>query len=86
MLEENFKQIINVIKSDIKESQLKTAIQVNNNLIGLYFRLGKILYDNYKYGNKFIDEVARELKLGISKYHRLFSKKFKIHEKTLYGI
>ena len=63
MLEENFKQIINVIKSDIKESQLKTAIQVNNNLIGLYFRLGKILYDNYKYGNKFIDEVARELKL-----------------------
>ena len=63
MLEENFRQIINVIKSDIKESSLKTAIQVNNNLIRLYFRLGKILYDNYEYGNKFIDEVARELKL-----------------------
>ena len=54
MLEENFKQIINVIKSDIKESQLKTAIQVNNNLIGLYFRLGKILYDNYKFISIFI--------------------------------
>ena len=63
MLEENFKQIIDIIKSDIKASGLKSAIQVNHNLIGLYFRLGKILYDNYKYGNKFIDEVARELKL-----------------------
>lgn len=82
MLEENFKQIINVIKSDIKESQLKTAIQVNNNLIGLYFRLGKILYDNYKYGNKFIDEVARELKLeypnttGYSVRNLKYMKKF----------
>ena len=63
MLEENFKQIINIIKSDIKATGLKTAIQVNHNLIELYFRLGKILYDNYEYGNKFIDEVARELKL-----------------------
>lgn len=82
MLEENFKQIINVIKSDIKESSLKTAIQVNNNLIRLYFRLGKILYDNYEYGNKFIDEVARELKLeypnatGYSVRNLKYMKKF----------
>ena len=82
MLGENFKQIINVIKSDIKESSLKTAIQVNNNLIRLYFRLGKILYDNYEYGNKFIDEVARELKLeypnatGYSVRNLKYMKKF----------
>ena len=44
MLAENFKQIINIIKSDIKATRLKTAIQVNHNLIELYFRLGKILY------------------------------------------
>ena len=82
MLEKDFKEIINVIKSDIKESQLKTAIQVNKNLIGLYFRLGKILYDNYEYGNKFIDEVARELKLeypnttGYSVRNLKYMKKF----------
>ena len=82
MLGENFKQIINVIKSDIKESSLKTAIQVNNNLIRLYFRLGKILYDNYEYGNKFIDEVVRELKLeypnatGYSVRNLKYMKKF----------
>ncbi len=82
MLEENFKQIINIIKSDIKVTRLKTAIQVNHNLIELYFRLGKILYDNYKYGNKFIDEVARELKLeypnatGYSVRNLKYMKKF----------
>ena len=82
MLEENFKQIINIIKSDIKATRLKTAIQVNHNLIELYFRLGKILYDNYEYGNKFIDEVARELKLeypnatGYSVRNLKYMKKF----------
>ncbi len=82
MLEENFKQIINIIKSDIKVTRLKTAIQVNHNLIELYFRLGKILYDNYEYGNKFIDEVARELKLeypnatGYSVRNLKYMKKF----------
>lgn len=82
MLEKNFKQIINIIKSDIKATGLKTAIQVNRNLIELYFRLGKILYDNYEYGNKFIDEVARELKLeypnatGYSVRNLKYMKKF----------
>lgn len=82
MLEEDFKQIINIIKSDIKATGLKTAIQVNHNLIELYFRLGKILYDNYEYGNKFIDEVARELKLeypnatGYSVRNLKYMKKF----------
>ena len=82
MLEKNFKQIINIIKSDIKATGLKTAIQVNHNLIELYFRLGKILYDNYEYGNKFIDEVASELKLeypnatGYSVRNLKYMKKF----------
>ena len=82
MLEKNFKQIINDIKLDIKLTQLKTAMQVNYNLINLYFRLGKILYDNYEYGNKFIDEVAKELKLeypnttGYSVRNLKYMKKF----------
>lgn len=63
MLEKEFKDIINNIKEDIKTTHVTTAFQVNKNLVMLYFRLGKILYDNFKYGNKFIDEVARELKL-----------------------
>lgn len=62
MLEQEFKIIINNIKQDIKRTQIKTSVQVNQNLIMLYFRLGKILDENFKYGNKFIDEISRELK------------------------
>ena len=40
---------------------------MNENLINLYFNLGKIINDNYKYGNKFVSEVSRELKISFSK-------------------
>lgn len=35
----------------------------NSELINLYFRLGKIISDNAKYGNKFIKEFSLALKL-----------------------
>lgn len=58
-----FKNIINCIKKEIKSTQTKIAIEANKSLINLYFKIGKILEDNYKYGNKFIDDVSHELKL-----------------------
>ena len=67
MIEKDFKQILNDIKIDIKNTQRKTIIEANSNLIMLYFRLGKILDDNFEYGNKFIDDVARELNLEFPK-------------------
>lgn len=48
----------------------------------LYFRIGKILNDNYNYGNKFIDEISRELKItfpdlkGFSARNLKYMKKF----------
>ncbi len=46
MLEKDFKNIINKIKDDIKNTQFKAMQEVNSNLIMLYFRLGKIIYEN----------------------------------------
>ena len=63
MLENDFKKIIVSIKEEIVNTQIKIAMQSNRSLIQLYFKIGKILYDNYKYGNKFIDQIAQELKL-----------------------
>ena len=37
-------------------------INANNDLVNLYYRIGKIIHDNYKWGNKFIDNLAFELK------------------------
>lgn len=61
MNEKDFKIIINDIKTDIRNTQVKALQAVNSNLIMLYFRLGKMLYDNYKYGNKFISNISRKL-------------------------
>lgn len=62
-MNDDLKNIITNIKENIKKAQIKTSVQVNHNLIMLYFTLGKILYDNYQYGNKFIDKIAKELKI-----------------------
>lgn len=37
--------------------------QVNSNLIMMYFRIGKILDENSKYGNSFIKNIANAIKL-----------------------
>ena len=63
MLEEDFKKIIGNIKEEILNAQIKTMQQVNSNLIMLYFRLGKIVSENKKYGNNFTKQVSIELKL-----------------------
>ena len=87
MIEQEFKIIIDNIKQDIKKTQIKTAVQANQNLIMLYFRLGKILYENFKYGNKFIDEISHELKIeypnskGYSVRNLKYMKKFYIEYK-----
>ncbi len=36
MIEKEFKEIINNIKKDIKTTQVKVAVQLNNNLIMLF--------------------------------------------------
>ena len=48
MLDKEFKEIINNIKQEIQQTQYKVAIESNISLISMYFRLGKILNDNYE--------------------------------------
>ena len=86
-LDKKFINIVNEIRNEIKTTQIKVAIETNKNLINLYFKIGKILNDNYKYGNKFIDEVACELKLefpsieGFSVINLKYMKKFYLEYK-----
>ncbi len=63
MLENDFKNVINEIKEDIKNTQFKAMQEVNSNLIMLYFRLGKIVSENKAYGSNFTKKVSQELKL-----------------------
>lgn len=59
----DFKCIIENIKNDIKSTSFKIIENANIELLNLYFRLSKIIDENRKYGNNFINELSIELKL-----------------------
>ena len=51
---ENYKCIFENIKNDIRNTRYRIIENANCELINLYFRLGKIIDDNWKYGNNFV--------------------------------
>lgn len=51
------------IKTDIISTRRKVLAQANNEVILMYYRIGKGLIENSKYGNSFIDTLATDLKL-----------------------
>ena len=63
MLQNDFKEVVSNIKDEIKNSQTKTMLEANKNLIMLYFRLGKIISEKNEYGQNFIKNISTELKL-----------------------
>ena len=62
--EKNFKKIINEVKNQISNTQIEIFQNANMSLLKLYYSIGKIIYANSKWGNKFIDEMAHELKIS----------------------
>lgn len=73
---------LNDIKNDIVSTRKKVLLQANNEIILMYYRIGKILIKNSKYGSSFIDTLAKDLKLefpdmqGISARNLRYMKKF----------
>ena len=55
--------IIESIKTEIKAAQYKAALSVNRELIMLYFNIGRIINEHKAWGNKFIDNLAADIKL-----------------------
>ena len=66
MLEKDFQELIINVKKDILSTQYKIIQNANLELLNLYYRLGKIISENVKYGNKFIENVSLSLKLEFS--------------------
>ena len=61
-MNKTYNGVIDGIKNDINKTQLDIIVNANINLVNLYYRIGKVLYDNSIWGNKFIDKLAFELK------------------------
>lgn len=64
MLQKNFKDIVLDIKNQISNTQVEIFQNANKSLLKLYYNLGKILDENSTWGNKFIDEIAVDLKVS----------------------
>ena len=59
----SFISIVTDIKNDIRSTRFKIFENANRELLCLYFRLGKIIDENRKYGNNFVNQLSVELKL-----------------------
>ena len=60
----DFKKWVENISTKYKQSQIKAAIKVNNEMLHFYFDLGKEISNNTfkaSYGSKFYDTLSKEL-------------------------
>lgn len=55
-------EIVESIKSEIKGAQYKVVVNVNCELIMLYHNIGKVINKYKSWGNKFIDNLAADIK------------------------
>lgn len=56
--------VIDTVKSEIQKSQYKAALAVNSELTMLYYRIGKVINEYKSWGNKFIDNLSRDLRIA----------------------
>ncbi len=56
--------VIESIKTEISKAQYNAALQVNKELTLLYYHIGKIINEHKSWGNKFIDNLARDIKIA----------------------
>ncbi len=54
---------IDCIKQDVINTRNKIMYNANRELINMYFRMGKNISENSKYGNNFIAILSKSLKL-----------------------
>lgn len=57
-------ETIEQIKSEIKAAQYKAAVSVNQELILLYHSIGELINTHRVWGSKFIDSLAKDIKIA----------------------
>ena len=53
-----------MVKQEIKQAQYKATLSVNKDLIILYYGIGRIINEHKSWGNKFIENLAADIKLA----------------------
>ena len=55
-------KIVENIKSQIHAAQYKAVLGANVEMLTLYWNIGKVIIDNIKWGNKFVENLSRDIK------------------------
>jgi predicted nuclease of restriction endonuclease-like (RecB) superfamily len=63
MDDNEYLKTIEAIKQDIKAAQYKAVLSVNSTLILLYYHIGQVINEYKSWGNKFVDNLSRDIKL-----------------------
>ena len=56
-------ETIEQIKAEIQAAQYKTVVSVNQEMILLYHSIGEVINSHKTWGNKFIENLAKDIKL-----------------------
>ena len=62
-INDSFMMQIENIKKDIIQTRHKVLSEANKELIFMYFRIGKVISENQKYGSNFINTLSTSLKI-----------------------
>ncbi|MCL2572847.1 MAG: PDDEXK nuclease domain-containing protein [Defluviitaleaceae bacterium] len=60
---DNYFEILENVKAQIQNAKYKAVLGANRELILLYWNIGNVIIENSVWGNKFIDNLARDIKL-----------------------
>ncbi|MCL2053371.1 MAG: PDDEXK nuclease domain-containing protein [Oscillospiraceae bacterium] len=60
-------QALEDIKTRIHDAQHKAVLGMNREQIILFWNIGNVIIENTKYGNKFVENLARDIKLDFPK-------------------
>lgn len=79
--DDEYFKFLNEIKRDIVNTRKKVVLNTNNELILMYYRIGKGLLENNKYGSNFINNLATDLKLEFPNAEGLSSRNLRYMQK-----
>uniref|UniRef100_UPI0025D8D5D4 DUF1016 N-terminal domain-containing protein n=1 Tax=Thomasclavelia sp. TaxID=3025757 RepID=UPI0025D8D5D4 len=61
-MDKSYISVFEDIKQQIKTSQHKAILNANKEMILMYWNIGKIIENNSEWGNKFIDNLSKDIR------------------------
>ena len=61
--DKEYMSVVDNIKREIRSTQFNAILHVNNEMTILYYRIGQIINEHKVWGNKFIDSLAKDIRI-----------------------